>query len=191
METMLNNLALYGYIFLFIYSFGGGMVAIIAAGILSYNGKLDLTLSIFIAALGNFIGSSLLFYLAKYNKEQISPFIKKHARKFALAQLAIKKYGKAIIFVQKYIYGVKTLVPLAIGLTKYKVGKFLFLNLLASVIWALSLGFLSFYLGDFFIRLYNYSGQKAYIFPLILLAIFLGIFFYFMKFSKKKGEKNV
>lgn len=190
METMLNNLALYGYIFLFIYSFGGGMVAIIAAGILSFNGKLDLTLSIFVAALGNFIGSSLLFYLAKYNKEQISPFIKKHGRKFALAQLAIKKYGKAIIFVQKYIYGVKTLVPLAIGLTKYKVSKFLILNLLASIIWGVSLGLLSFYLGDFFVRLYNYSGQKSYIFPLILLAIFAGIFYYFARLTKKKTKEN-
>lgn len=185
MENMLNNLSIYGYIFLFLYSFGGGMVAIIAAGILSYSGKLDLTICIIIASIGNFVGSSLLFYLARYNKAQIMPYIKKHLRKFALAQIAIKKYGNAIILIQKYIYGVKTLVPVAIGITKYNLNRFMILNLIASFIWGVSLGLFSYFMGDFFIRVYNFAAQKPFVFPIIILSLFALIALYFLKFSKK------
>ena len=48
MEGIIDSLSTYGYIILFLYSLGGGMVAIIAAGILSYAGKMDLNTSIVI-----------------------------------------------------------------------------------------------------------------------------------------------
>ncbi|MGZ8546666.1 MAG: DedA family protein, partial [Sulfuricurvum sp.] len=43
MDDMLNNLSTYGYAILFLYSLGGGMVALIGAGVLSFMGKMDLT----------------------------------------------------------------------------------------------------------------------------------------------------
>ena len=49
MDEMLSNLSTYGYIVLFLYSLGGGLVAIIGAGVLSFMGKMDLTTSIAIA----------------------------------------------------------------------------------------------------------------------------------------------
>jgi len=42
MQEILTSLSTYGYILLFVYSLGGGMVGIIAAGVLSYIGKMDI-----------------------------------------------------------------------------------------------------------------------------------------------------
>ena len=91
------------------------MVAIIAAGVLSYAGKMDLSTSIVVAALANIIGSSFLFYMGRYNKSALMPYIKSHRRKLALSHILMKKYGDKIIFIQKFIYGLKTLVPMTIG----------------------------------------------------------------------------
>ena len=40
MEDMLTNLETYGYIVLFLYSFGGGFIALMGAGVLSYTGHI-------------------------------------------------------------------------------------------------------------------------------------------------------
>jgi len=104
------------------------MVALIAAGVLSYTGSMDITVSILVAFIANALGDSMLFYLARYNKSQIAPYIKKHRRKLALSHILMKKYGDKIIFFQKFIYGIKTLIPIAIGFTKYPALKFNILN---------------------------------------------------------------
>lgn len=98
MEDIINSLSTYGYIILFLYSLGGGMVAIIAAGILSYAGKMDLSTSIAVAFVANALGDSMLFYMSRYNKAQVMPYLKKHKRKLALSHLLMKKHGDKIIF---------------------------------------------------------------------------------------------
>ena len=68
------------------------MVAIIAAGILSYAGKMDLTTSIAVAFVANALGDSLLFYMSRYNKDLMMPYLRKHRRKLALSHILMKKH---------------------------------------------------------------------------------------------------
>ena len=145
MEDILSSLSTYGYLILAFYSFGGGMVALIGAGILSSMGEMDITTSIFIATLFNFVGDSVLFYLSQTNKKEVMGYMQKHKRKIAYTNLLMRKYGWAAVFLQKYIYGVKTLVPIVMGLTKYNFKKFVALNFFASIVWGLIVGLVSFY----------------------------------------------
>lgn len=186
MEQMLSSLSTYGYIILFFYSLGGGMVALIAAGVLSYVGEMDIFLCIIIASIANFIGDSLLFYLSRYNKKEFMPYLRKQRRNLALAHILLKRYGSKIIFIKKYIYGVKTLVPIAIGFTKYPFKKFSILNAFASVLWGLVVGLLSYFAGDLLQRAYGKITQNPLIMPLIILVIFGLIFLYFKKATSKK-----
>jgi len=145
LEDILSSLSTYGYLILAFYSFGGGMVALIGAGILSSMGEMDISTSIFVATLFNFIGDSVLFYLAKTNKKEVMGYMQKHKRKIAYTNLLMRKYGWLAVFLQKYIYGVKTLVPIVMGLTKYEFKKFVILNFFASILWGLVIGLISFY----------------------------------------------
>lgn len=146
MEEILNSLSTYGYIILAFYSFGGGMIGLASAGVLSAMGKMDIATSIAIAALFNYIGSNILFYMAQTNKQSVLGTIKKFkGRIYARTILMMRKYGWLVVFIQKYIYGVKTLVPIILGLSKYDLRKFLILNAFASVVWGLAIGLLSYY----------------------------------------------
>lgn len=187
MEDILNSLSTYGYIILFAYSFGGGMIAIIAAGVLSYAGKMDLATSIVIAGSANIIGSSFLFYMGRYNKKALMPYIKDHRRKLALSHILMKKYGDKIIFIQKFIYGLKTLVPMTIGLTKYPQVKFHIINTISAILWALILGIGSYMMGELLMRIANYFSENTFLAPLILLSIIGIIWFYFQTATKKKS----
>lgn len=186
MEDIIQSLSTYGYLILFAYSFGGGMVALIAAGVLSYAGKMDLTTSILVAAFANVLGSSFLFYMGRYNKNALMPYIKAHRRKLALSHILMKKYGDKIIFIQKFVYGLKTLVPMTIGITKYPQTKFHILNTLSATIWAVSLGFGSYTMGELLMQIAAYFSENTFMAPVILLSILGIIWFYFQTATQKK-----
>ncbi len=146
MEEILTSLSTYGYIILALYSFGGGMVALAGAGVLSSMGKMDIAASIAIASFANFIGDNVLFYMAQTNKQSVSGYLKKFkGRIYSRTILMMRRYGWMVVFVQKYIYGVKTLVPIVMGLSKYDLRKFLILNVFASIVWGLVVGLLSYF----------------------------------------------
>ena len=121
------------------------MLALAGAGILSALGKMDITLSIIIATISNFAGDTFLFYLSQINKKEVLKYLKKHRRKIAYTNLLMRRYGWMAVFIQKYIYGVKTLVPIVMGLSKYDFKKFVILNLFASILWGVVVG-----LGSYF-----------------------------------------
>lgn len=186
MEDIFSNLATYGYIGLFLYSLGGGFVALVGAGVLSFMGKMDLSLSMFIAFTANAIGDVLLFYMARYQRGMMMDGIRKHRRKLALSHIMMKKYGSWIILIQKYIYGIKTLIPIAIGLTKYDFKKFTILNVFSSAVWALSVGFGSYYSGAFLIKVAETISEKPWIAPLIVAVLGGALWFYLTLATKKK-----
>ena len=163
MQEILTSLSTYGYILLFVYSLGGGMVGIIAAGVLSYIGKMDIGICIAVATLGNFVGDSLIFYFTRYSKTQIMPYLRKQRRSLALSQILFKKY----------LYGIKTIIPIAIALTKFPFVKFSIINAITSLIWAASLGMLSFYMGEYIGGAYEYMKSKFWILLLGVLIILL------------------
>ncbi|RDU64853.1 DedA family protein [Helicobacter sp. MIT 14-3879] len=191
MEEILQNLSgsigVWGYIILFFYSLGGGFIALLAAGILSSGviesiNSLNIYLCIFVAGTANLIGSSVLFYISRYQKAEVMKYLKNHKRKIALISIWIKKYDFIIIFIHKYVYGIKTIVPMVIGISKYSNNKFMIYNFFASFIWAILVGVLSYVMGDFIKKTYD---SNPYIFPIFGVIILLAIFFLTSKISKK------
>jgi membrane protein DedA with SNARE-associated domain len=185
MEDIFTNLETYGYIGLFLYSLGGGFLALVGAGVLSFMGKMDLTLSISIAFFANAIGDIMLFYMARYQKSMMMDNLRSHRRKLALSHIMMKKYGSWIILIQKFIYGIKTLIPIAIGLTKYDFKKFAILNIFSAGVWAIVFGFGSFYAGNILIEFAKLVSNKPYIAPLLLVIFGGAIWFYLEKATKK------
>ncbi len=185
MHEILENLITYGYIILFFYSLGGGFFALAAAGVLSSMGKMDLATSMAVAFVSNFIGDMALLLFTRFNKHTMMDYLKKHRRKLAYSHLLMKRYGALVIFLQKYIYGVKTLVPIAIGLTRYDTVKFGILNLFASALWALVVGGASYLGGKTVLSLLEGAKQNPWIMPLIGVLIISALAFVISRAVRK------
>jgi len=168
----------WGYIALFLYSFGGGFVGLVLAGVLSYAGDLNIVVCMIVAGSSNFIGDQFLFYMARTNKSYANETMKKYGRKVALAHLLMRKYGSPVVFIQKYIYGIKTLIPLAMGLTKYSFKKFTVYNALAAAVWAVVIGGVSYLMGEIIL---TYAEEYKYYGIAVILAIVLSVSYYFKK----------
>jgi len=126
-----------------------------------------------------------LFYLGKYQKKEIQPYFAKHKRKIALATLILRKYGIFAIFIQKFLYGIKTLVPLSMALSKYDFKKFGFYNVFASIIFVLTIGLSAYYSSEAIITMFSYIQENPWIAPVILFSI-VGIVWYMMEYMTKK-----
>ncbi|MCI0501122.1 MAG: DedA family protein, partial [Epsilonproteobacteria bacterium] len=158
---------------LFLYSFGGGMLALAIAGVFSSTGDLNIYYVISVAIVSNFIGDQFLFLIARNNKSYAKSMMSKLGRKIALTHIMMRKYGVWILFIKKYIYGIKTIVPLAMGLTKFDFKKFTIYNLLASIVWGVVVGMISYFLGQIFIdSLEEYKNLGIIALILLFVLIF-------------------
>lgn len=175
MEELIKE---WGYVALFLYSFGGGFVGLVVAGVLSYAGDLNIFICMIVAGSSNFIGDQFLFYMARTNKSYAKEIIAKHGRKVAYAHVLMRKYGSTVVFIQKYIYGVKTLIPLAMGLTKYSFKKFTFYNIFATGVWAIVIGYTSYLMGEVILA---YAEEYKYYGIAFILVVVSLVSYYFKK----------
>jgi len=185
MEDMLTSLSTYGYIILFLYSFGGGFLALSAASVLSFTGDMNLQITLLVAFISNAIGDGFLFYLARNSKKDVMMYLKKHRRKLALSHILIKRHGSKVIVFQKFIYGVKTLVPLAIGLTNYDTKKFMIVNIFSAALWALVVGLASYYSAASIMSVFENFEENKMTFFAVIFSI-LGITYYLFERATKK-----
>ncbi len=178
----------WGYLILFLYSLGGGFVGIVIASILSATTHaLDIKITIVVAFLGNMVGSGALVVFARYQKREFLKYFHKHRRKLALASVWVKRYAFLMIFVNKYLYGIKSVVPLAIGFSKYPLKKFLWLNVLSSFLWALIVGGVSFKASDWVKTMYERLSHYTSFFVIGFALIAFLIWFLLKRYSRKMG----
>ena len=187
MEDIITSISTYGYIIIALYSFGGGFIALIGGAVLASMGELDLTYIIIIAGISNMFGDMFLFYIGKYQKRELSkyPFFIKHRRKMAYSKILIKKYAILSVFIQKYLYGIKTIIPIIFGITNYNFVKFAILNVFASILWAVSVGLGTFYSANVIREFFAESDISPIILPIILISV-LFLIWKFLDFKTKK-----
>jgi len=181
----------YGYIILFGWSILEGESGLIMAGLLSATGDMNLYLAIFIGGLGGFAGDQIYFFIGRYNKKYVHKKFKGQRRKFALAHLLLKKYGWPIIFIQRYMYGMRTVIPIAIGLTRYDYRKFAIINVFSAWCWATVTIMPVWYFGDEIIELLKQAKEYWYLAIPLALGFIGTVSYYFNKATKKKFKTFV
>lgn len=186
----------YGYIILFVWSIMEGEAGLVMAGLLCHTGDMFLGGAIAVAALGGFAGDQIYFYMGRYNKDFILRRLHSQRRKFALAHLLLKKYGWPIIFVQRFVYGLRTVIPMSIGLTRYSGKMYALINFISAIFWA-SLTIVPVYIyGEEILGLFNWAkefvGEHWYLavaFALVMLGLIYGFFHHNTK-PKRKGRQR-
>ncbi len=186
-DILIELMKEYSYIILYCWSILEGESGLIMAGIFSHTGDMNLYLSIFIAGLGGFTGDQIYFYIGRYNKKYVHKKLKSQRRKFALAHLLLKKHGWPIIFMQRYMYGLRTIIPISIGLTRYDAKKFAIINLFSAWTWATITILPAWYFGKEILQILAYAKQYWY----AVIPLALGFIYFVYKFFDKATQKKL
>lgn len=175
----------YGYIVLFAWSILEGELGLVMAGIMSHTGDMFLPFAITVGALGGFAGDQIYFYIGRFNKNYIHSKLRSQRRKFAIAHLLLKKYGWPLIFVQRYLYGMRTVIPMAIGLTKYSSKHFAIINLASAFAWASITIIPAYFFGDELLELIHWMKSHWYYALPLVLGIATSIILTFKRIEHK------
>lgn len=189
-ELFIGWLKEYGYIILFLWSILEGEIGLIMAGIMSHTGDMQYFMAVFVAGLGGFAGDQIYFYIGRFNKGFIQRRLHNQRRKFAIAHLLLKKYGWPIIFMQRYMYGLRTVIPMSIGITKYSSKQFALINLLSAWVWAAITITPAYFFGAEILNILAVAKQHWYFALPVAGAFLYAVYTYFHKLEQHLLQKR-
>lgn len=182
MQEFIDSFVKYGYILVFLYSLGGGMFALLALGVFSSAYDINPYISIFVAFIGNLAGNCLIYFLMKINKNEYSKYVFKYKRKVALMVVLFRKNAFIFTLICKFIYGLKTISPIASALVKMRFDKFFIYNAISCFVWAVSVFYTALYAASFIKNTFEQYSSYA---PIVLFAILFLIFLFFKIKARK------
>lgn len=122
-----------------------GQSLLIAGSYFSSTGLLNLNLVLLIAWLSCFIGNGLGYLIGYSFEEWLEKKSFNQHKKFLQMQKLINQYGLLCLIISRFVEGMKQLMPIVCGLSKMPLGLFLLSNLIASTLWTVVFGGITFY----------------------------------------------
>lgn len=121
----------------------------LAAGFLCRHGYLSLYMVIFTAFSGTVIFEQIVYFIGRlYGKALLKKFPKFKDKAYR-AMAFLRKYNTVFIFMYRFIYGIRNISPLMIGIARVPKLKYAILNVLASIVWASSIASLGYFCAGF------------------------------------------
>jgi len=143
-------LAQYGYVALFTGAFLEGEVIVVVAGILARLDYLSLYPVIITAMVATFIGDQTFFLLGR-KKGKV--FLEKRPHIAARAEKIhdlLHSHQNKVLFGFRFLYGMRIPTLIALGTSEISQRKFLFFNILNSIVWTLAFVLGGYFFGDIF-----------------------------------------
>ena len=138
----------YGYIAVFLGTFLEGETILIMAGFAAHRGYLDLRWVVIVATVGSSLGDQIYFYLGtRYGWRILNRFPKLKPRA-ARVQVLLERYHLPLIPGIRFLYGLRMVGPLVIGMSSVSWLRFFVLNLLGATVWAVLISGLGYLFGN-------------------------------------------
>ncbi|MCL2075869.1 MAG: DedA family protein [Betaproteobacteria bacterium] len=183
----IDLLSRYGYVVILVWTFLEGETCVIIAGMLANKLNLNLWLIALCAFIGSFSIDQIMFALGKYKGESMLSYFPRMAKNVDRASGLFKKYDVALILGFRFIYGVRNVTAILLGISKVNHAKFFILNFIGASIWALTFTFGGYYAGKAFLR---FIGMVGYgLLSVILLVLAIGGLVWHIR--SKRSAKNV
>jgi membrane protein DedA with SNARE-associated domain len=114
-----------------------GETVVVAGGLLAHREMLPFWGVAAAAVVGSFIADQLFFALGRYfrGSARVRRISEKPA--FASALSALERHPTRFILIFRFLYGLRTISPIAIGTTRVHTRKFVMLNAISATVWGL------------------------------------------------------
>jgi membrane protein DedA with SNARE-associated domain len=126
----------YGYGALFVGSLLEGETVLLLAGMAANQGLLSFPLVVVIAFCGGTIGDQVLFQVGRrHGAALLRQWPTMAVRAEPVGQL-IRRHQNKLIFGVRFMYGLRLVGPIAIGMSEVSAARFAVFNLLGAAVWA-------------------------------------------------------
>jgi membrane protein DedA with SNARE-associated domain len=143
----------FGYLALFLGTFFEGETILVLAGFLAFRGYMDINLVMLVAFFGSYAGDQLWYFLGRRHGRRL---LARKPRWQTLGDRAlehIRKHPDLWVLSFRFVYGLRTVMPVAIGLSGYPPRRYLLLNGIGAAVWSIALGQAAYHFGSVLERL--------------------------------------
>jgi membrane protein DedA with SNARE-associated domain len=137
----------FGYTALVIGSLLEGETLLVMGAFMAHRGYLNLWAVIFIGFMMAFISDQFFYWMGRTRGMQFLENRPSWKPKIEKAKSLLGKNPYLLFFSFRFMYGLRAVIAFVIGLGKFEPKHFIPLNLLGSLVWAFTFGFLGFAFG--------------------------------------------
>jgi membrane protein DedA with SNARE-associated domain len=177
------------YLGIFCGIFFEGEMVMISSVIAAHHGYLNLWIVVAIGLVGTYSADSFYFFMGRKKGKE---WLNKNARfknNYALVDRKIAKYPILIFLIYRFMYGFRTLTPLAIGASNTRTSRFLILSAMSTLIWGITYGLLGYLFGEVVkSKLSHIENIEKYLIGFLLL---LGGVLFFIYRTRTRERKDL
>lgn len=137
----------YGYLAVLVGTFLEGETILVIAGFAAHRGYLGLPEVIAAACAGTLAGDQLFFYLGRSRSEALLRRRPSWRGSIERVRHMLERHQLAVVLGFRFLYGVRTVTPFAIGMSGFPPVRFLILNVIGAATWAAVIGSLGYLFG--------------------------------------------
>ncbi|MDL2313750.1 DedA family protein [Desulfovibrio sp. OttesenSCG-928-C14] len=192
LNVVLDLLNEWGYLLIVGWTFLEGETIVVVAGFMAQQEVVNLNpwLIALAAFIGSFCSDQLMFSLGKYKGVAVLNRFPRLAKNTTKARRLLVKYETALILGFRFVYGVRNVTPILLGISGVKHIKFFALNLLGAGVWALSFSFGGYYFGELLETLAERFPYAKYVILGLVIALVLCLFM-IKRIRKRKALRDV
>ncbi len=161
----------YGYSAVFVGSLIEGETILALAAIAAHRGYLALPWVIAIAAAGGFLGDQCYFLVGRFAGDRVLarwPQLRPGAER--VRQL-LDRYDAPLVLGVRFMYGLRTVGPIAIGMSRVHWVRFALFNLIGAIVWAVLVAGIGYALGEALTRLLgDFERVEEWVFGVVLVG---------------------
>ncbi len=188
MTPMIQHLIeTYGYAAIFLGTLLEGETPVVLGGIFAHAGLLDIRWVVLAASGGGFLSDQVLFHIAR--SPAASFLTERPSWKAGIERVnrALTAYRTPFIIGFRFIYGMRTVSPIVIGLSDISGVRFLVLNAIGALLWAAVVGVAGFVFG-YALRAVIGDIKEAGLYIIIAVSLVAAIVFLVRRVRNTKGN---
>lgn len=138
----------YGYWVVFFGALTEGESVLLVAGFAAHRGLLQLPWVMGLAFVAGTLGDQICFHLGRRHGERLLARYPGLARQVQRVQPLLAKHPNASILSLRFLYGLRTAGPIAMGALGVSRWRFALLNMLSAAVWAVGISALGYQFGN-------------------------------------------
>ncbi len=175
-------IAHFSYKILFVWSIFEGEIGLALAGYMVAQERFALPQVLLITISGALIGDMSVFLLGRLFKKKAEALLRNYAKRMQRVEKWFLRFGGWIIVFERFIYGTHIPALLMLGVSGFGFWKFLLLDIIGVVLWAVTFTTLGYMFGQTVIDMLSFAQRHM---TIVLLA---GLFFYGIYLLQKEEE---
>ncbi len=134
--TLSTLIARYGLFAVFAGALLEGETLLVLAGYAAHRGYLDFAAVVAVAAAGAVLGDQFYFWLGRRHGQALLARRPALAKRVARALALIERHPRSVVLGMRFLWGLRTALPVAIGLSHVGWAAYLTLNAMSALLWA-------------------------------------------------------